>query len=78
MKSTIDSEDSDLEDGIDEEEEEQRPKHREFVAHVPLPDEKEIERMVLQKKKQELLSKYASEDLVGEEAEAKELLNIHR
>ncbi|CAM6014797.1 unnamed protein product [Sphagnum compactum] len=79
MKSTIDNEDSDLEDGIDEEEEEeQRPKHREFVAHVPLPDEKEIERMVLQKKKQELLSKYASEDLVGEEAEAKELLNIHR
>lgn len=49
---------------------------RQFVAHVPLPDEKEIERMVLEKKKAELLSKYASEDLVKGEQEAKKLLNI--
>ncbi|GJP76410.1 hypothetical protein CLOP_g6860 [Closterium sp. NIES-67] len=51
---------------------------RRFVAHVPLPDEKEIERMVVAKKKAELLSKYASEALVQEEEEAKELLNIKR
>eukprot|EP00252_Welwitschia_mirabilis_P021960 TRINITY_DN5791_c0_g1_i3.p1 TRINITY_DN5791_c0_g1~~TRINITY_DN5791_c0_g1_i3.p1 ORF type:complete len:298 (+),score=37.08 TRINITY_DN5791_c0_g1_i3:198-1091(+) len=55
-----------------------RRSEREFVAHVPLPDEKEIERRVLEKKKQELLSKYASEGLVEEQTEAKEMLNIHR
>ena len=49
---------------------------KEFVAHVPLPDEKEIERMVLAKKKAELLSRYASKELVEEEKEAKSLLNI--
>lgn len=47
-----------------------------FVAHVPLPDEREIERMVLAKKKAELLKKYASDELVEEEREAKSLLNI--
>lgn len=70
---------SDLSDeDVDEDESERRPKRFEFVAHVPLPDEKEIERMVVEKKKQELLSKYASDDLVKEELEAKEMLNIHR
>eukprot|EP00850_Spirogloea_muscicola_P024053 SM000429S16081 [mRNA] locus=s429:27139:29075:- [translate_table: standard] len=71
--------------GEDEDEDEEAaarnvdgPQGREFVAHVPLPDEKEIERMVLAKKKAELLAKYASEDLVAEEQEAKSLLNIHR
>ncbi|GAQ80558.1 pre-mRNA-splicing factor ISY1 [Klebsormidium nitens] len=56
----------------------EEPARREFVAHVPLPDEKEIERMVLERKKQELLSKYASEALIKEETEAKALLNIQR
>ena len=49
-----------------------------FIAHVPLPDEKAIEQMVLKKKKAELLKQYASELLVEEEKEAKSLLNIHR
>ncbi|XP_015946287.1 uncharacterized protein LOC107471354 [Arachis duranensis] len=53
-------------------------KEREFVVHVPLPDEKEIEKMVLEKKKMELLSKYASEGLLEEQTEAKDMLNIHR
>ncbi|KAI4979312.1 hypothetical protein ZWY2020_016065 [Hordeum vulgare] len=51
---------------------------REFVAHVPLPDEKEIERMVLEKKKKELLSKYTSDALQGQQKEAKEMLNMQR
>jgi pre-mRNA-splicing factor ISY1 len=51
---------------------------REFIAHVPLPDEKEIERMVLEKKKKELLSKYTSDTLQGEQKEAKEMLNVQR
>lgn len=61
-----------------EKEEEEREKDKEFVVHVPLPDEKEIERMVVEKKKLELLSKYASEDLVEEQIEAKAMLNIQQ
>lgn len=57
---------------------EKNEKEREFVAHVPLPDDKEIERMVLEKKKMELLSKYTSEMLLEEQSEAKEMLNIQR
>ncbi|CAI8611100.1 unnamed protein product [Vicia faba] len=53
-------------------------KHREFIVHVPLPDEKEIEKMVLQKKKTDLLNKYVSDVLMEEQTEAKDLLNIHR
>ncbi|KAK9134468.1 hypothetical protein Syun_013798 [Stephania yunnanensis] len=56
----------------------EREKEHEFVVHVPLPDEKEIERMVVEKKKMELLSKYASEDLLEEQTEAKNMLNIQR
>ncbi|XP_068656759.1 uncharacterized protein [Aristolochia californica] len=50
----------------------------EFVAHVPLPDEKEIEKMVVEKKKMELLSKYTSEDLLREQLEAKTMLNVQK
>ncbi|XP_059666121.1 uncharacterized protein LOC132311959 [Cornus florida] len=57
---------------------EEREKESEFVVHVPLPDQKEIERMVVEKKKMELLSKYASEDLLEEQVEAKAMLNIQR
>lgn len=55
---------------------ERKEKDREFVVHVPLPDDKEIERMVLEKKKMELLSKYASDSLMEEQTEAKVMLNI--
>lgn len=55
---------------------ERKEKEREFVVHVPLPDDKEIERMVLEKKKMELLSKYASDSLMEEQTEAKVMLNI--
>ncbi|KAI5082779.1 hypothetical protein GOP47_0003309 [Adiantum capillus-veneris] len=70
------------EDDLDEEgssdDEKSESKTREFVAHVPLPDVKEIERMVVEKKKQELLIKYTSEVLLEEQQEAKNLLNIKR
>lgn len=69
------------EDVIEEErverEREEKEKEKEFVVHVPLPDEKEIERMVLEKKKMELLSKYASDNLLEKQIEAKAMLNIH-
>jgi pre-mRNA-splicing factor ISY1 len=51
---------------------------REFVVHVLLPDEKEIEKMVLQKKKADLLNRYVIDVLMEEQTEAKDLLNIHR
>ncbi|KAL1208718.1 hypothetical protein V5N11_014707 [Cardamine amara subsp. amara] len=69
------------EDVVEEERrerEKEEEKEREFVVHVPLPDEKEIEKMVLAKKKMDLLSKYASEDLVEQQSEAKSMLNIQR
>ena len=50
----------------------------EFVAHVPLPDQKEIEKMVITKKKQDLLSKYMSPEIAKAEQEAKEMLNKKR
>lgn len=53
-------------------------KQQEFVVHVPLPDEKEIEKMVLEKKKMELLSKYTSDVLMEEQKEAMAMLNVHR
>lgn len=46
-----------------------------FVAYVPLPDSKEIEQRVLNKKKADLLAKYASEALLAQQQEAKALLN---
>jgi hypothetical protein len=55
----------------------QQQREREFVSHVPLLDEKMIECMVVEKKKHdELLSKYMGEDLMEEQAKAKEMLNI--
>ncbi|XP_057950648.1 uncharacterized protein LOC131145525 [Malania oleifera] len=67
------------EDVVEEERKEKEREEmekREFVVHVPLPDEKEIERMVVERKKMELLNKYASESLVEEQFEAKTMLNI--
>nr|KYP59653.1 Pre-mRNA-splicing factor ISY1 isogeny [Cajanus cajan] len=64
---------------LDERErEEEERERREFVVHVPLPDEREIERRVLEKKKMDLLSKYVSEGLLEEQTEAKDMLNIQR
>ncbi|KAJ6798127.1 pre-mRNA-splicing factor ISY1-like protein [Iris pallida] len=72
-----------VEDVVEEErrmerEKEDEKKKDEFVVHVPLPDEKEIEKMVLEKKKLELLSKYASDNLLEEQSEAKAMLNVQR
>lgn len=51
---------------------------KEFVVHIPLPDEKKIEKMLVQQKKMELLIKYCSEDLKEEQVETKAMLNIQR
>ncbi|KAG1369795.1 pre-mRNA-splicing factor ISY1 [Cocos nucifera] len=63
---------------MEREREERERSKEEFVVHVPLPDEKEIERMVVEKKKMELLSKYTSDILLEEQLEAKAMLNVQR
>ncbi|KAJ6777045.1 hypothetical protein OIU74_001089 [Salix koriyanagi] len=67
------------EEDVEEREREREEIEREFVVHFPLLDENEIaERMVLEKKKIELSSKYASDSLMEEQTGAKVMLNIHR
>mmetsp|Transcript_25353 Transcript_25353/g.70929 ORF Transcript_25353/g.70929 Transcript_25353/m.70929 type:complete len:276 (-) Transcript_25353:123-950(-) len=51
------------------------PAGEEFVAYVPLPDNKDIEKAIVDKKKADLLSKYSSTALQEQQASAKELLN---
>jgi pre-mRNA-splicing factor ISY1 len=46
-----------------------------FVAYVPLPDQKEIEQKVLESKKQQLLKQYISTEEAAKQQAAKELLN---
>lgn len=60
-------------------EEEEDIKEDEFLVHVPLPDEKEIENMLVEKKRKELLElmeRYESNDLLQKQSEAKAMLNI--
>ena len=45
-------------------------------AHVPVVDQEEMERRVLAKRKEDLMEKYASADLVASESEAKKMLNV--
>ncbi|KAG1683012.1 Pre-mRNA-splicing factor ISY1 [Nymphon striatum] len=47
-----------------------------FIAHVPVPSQKDVEEALLRRKKMELLEKYASESLVKQSNEAKTLLGI--
>jgi hypothetical protein len=47
---------------------------QEYVAYVPLPDQKEIEARVLAKKKADLLAKYTSESLQQEQLQSRALL----
>lgn len=45
-----------------------------FKSHVPLPDRNAMEKIVLEKRKQELIKAYCSEDVLNEETEAKSML----
>ncbi|XP_033744878.1 pre-mRNA-splicing factor ISY1 homolog [Pecten maximus] len=53
---------------------EEEPQH--FIAHVPVPSQKEIEEALVQRKKLELLQRYASESLQTEEVESKEMMGL--
>lgn len=52
--------------GSDEEMETEAPR---FVAHVAVPSQKEVEEAILRRKKQELLEKYVSSELLIETEE---------
>lgn len=47
-----------------------------FIAHVDVPSQKQIEEALLERKKMELLQKYASDDLQAEEGEVKQMLGL--
>ncbi|XP_070558671.1 pre-mRNA-splicing factor ISY1 homolog [Ptychodera flava] len=47
-----------------------------YVAHVPVPSQKEVEEALLRRKKMELLGKYASESLIQQSDEAKTLMGL--
>ncbi|KAM0939846.1 putative pre-mRNA-splicing factor Isy1, helix hairpin bin domain superfamily [Dioscorea sansibarensis] len=61
-----------------EKEEGERGREHEFVVHVPLPDEKEIERRIVEKRKEELLNMYVSNALLDQQNEARTMLNVQR
>lgn len=44
-----------------------------FTAHVPVPKAEDIERAVLEQKKKEMLSRYASDELKASQEQAKEI-----
>lgn len=69
-----DSESEDEEKGEQEmETDEGQPR---YVAHVPVPSQKEVEEALLRRKKMELLEKYASEALIQQGNEAKTLMGL--
>ena len=47
----------------------------EFVAYVPLPDTQDIKQRIVDKKKADLLAKYASASLQKGQEDAKAMLN---
>ncbi|XP_005097618.1 pre-mRNA-splicing factor ISY1 homolog [Aplysia californica] len=47
-----------------------------FIAHVPVPSQKEIEAALLMRKKMELLQRYVSDGLQEEEMEAKDMAGV--
>eukprot|EP01137_Pigoraptor_chileana_P007584 Opistho-2@3573 len=65
-------------DEISEEEKKQMGSYEDggatrFVAHVPVPSQQDVEQMLLERKRRELLDKYASDELVASEQNSKGL-----
>lgn len=47
-----------------------------FISHVPVPSQKEVEDVLLQRKKQELLNRYASDIFQSQSSQARTLLGV--
>ncbi|XP_032893116.1 pre-mRNA-splicing factor ISY1 homolog [Amblyraja radiata] len=63
-------------DEDDEEQMEGDEDQQKFIAHVPVPSQKEVEEALVRRKKMELLQKYASEALMAQSEDAKRLLGL--
>ena len=70
----IQDEDAAVYVGSDEEMEPEAPR---FVAHVSVPSQKDVEEAILRRKKQELLEKYVSSELLQEVEESKEMSAVN-
>lgn len=68
------NEDSD--DDMDTSTQQTTENNPQFIAHVPVPSQKEVEAALVRRKKMELLQKYASEALQSEETEVKKILGV--
>ncbi|XP_013883123.1 pre-mRNA-splicing factor ISY1 homolog [Austrofundulus limnaeus] len=71
---TVHSEEPD--DGDNNEELEAEEGGVSFIAHVPVPSQKEVEEALVRRKKMELLQRYASETLQAQSQEARTLLGL--
>ena len=49
---------------------------KQFISHVPVPSQQEVEEAIVRRRKMELLQKYASDTLRAEAEEAKTLLGM--
>ncbi|KAM9410032.1 pre-mRNA-splicing factor ISY1 homolog [Pholidichthys leucotaenia] len=65
-----------LDDGENLEEEDGEEGGVTFIAHVPVPSQKEVEEALVRRKKMELLQRYASETLQAQSQEARTLLGL--
>lgn len=63
-------------DEEESENKEDRPHQPRFIAHVPVPTQKEVEQALLERRKQELLEKYASEGLLKQSKGTSEMLGL--
>ncbi|KAM7401487.1 hypothetical protein PAMP_016796 [Pampus punctatissimus] len=65
-----------LEDDENREEQEGEEGGVSFIAHVPVPSQREVEEALVRRKKMELLQRYASETLQAQSQEARTLLGL--
>lgn len=70
--------DNDDDDNDDEDNDDDGKTNRgkRFISHVPVPTQKDVEEMLIQRKKQELMERYASELLQKQSSAAKTLMGV--
>lgn len=71
-----DDDNEDDEDDGDNETDGNTNRGKRFVSHVPVPTQKDVEEMLIQRKKQELMERYASELLQKQSSAAKTLMGV--
>jgi len=64
-------------DAHDQRQQQKDKKDHLFKSHVPVPSQEDIQKFLLERKKQILMAKYVSEDLSAADKETKELTGRH-